>query len=329
MAQQRADEVKVGVLVVVSALLLFVTVIMVGSYSPFRTKPSLYKARFSYVGGLSQGSTVRLGGLTVGRVELIKVMGGPSASIEVDLSVKPGTPIKRDSEAAITSLGLLGDNYIEITLGSAASELLPPGEYLKPSQYPGLPEIFKKVDSAVVDAQALIKNLNGQLDRIGGKADTLLTDIDKVFDDGNRAKLASILGETDKTIKEISPKANTTLSNIQKASERLDPIMEKADSAVKQVGQVVDNVDSTINELRPELKKSLEDLDKALLDTRITISDMRSLLNYNRSQIDLLIDNMAASSDNLREFTDTVKQYPFSLLRTPPYKPRKLPEIQK
>jgi phospholipid/cholesterol/gamma-HCH transport system substrate-binding protein len=329
MAYQRADEVKVGIMVVVSSLLLFVTIIMVGSYSPFRTRPSLYKARFSYVGGLSQGSTVRLGGLTVGRVESIKVTEGNSSSIAVELSVKPGTPIKRDSEAAITSLGLLGDNYIEITLGSPGAELLPPGEYLKNSQYPSLPEIFKKVDAAVADAQTLIKSVNSQLDRIAGKADTLLTDVDKVFDDANRQKLSSILNETDKTIKEASPKVDTTLANIQKASERLDPIMDKADTAIKKVNQVVDNVDATISETRPELRKTMQDLDKALEDARGTIADMRSMLNYNRSQLDLLIENMAASSDNLREFTDTVKQYPFSLLRTPPYQPRKLPEIQK
>ena len=329
MAHQRSDEVKVGILVVVSSLLLFVTIIMVGSYSPFRIRPSIYKVRFSYVGGLSQGSTVRLGGLTVGKVESIKVMGGPASSIEVELSVKPGTPVKRDSEAAITSLGLLGDNYIEITLGSSGSELLPPGEYLKNSQYPSLPEIFKKVDAAVVDAQTLLKSVNSQLDRIAGKADTLLADVDKVFNDANRQKLSSILGETDKTIKEVSPKVNTSLTNIQKASERLDPIMEKADTAVKKVSQAVDNVDATITENRPEIRKSLQDLDKALEDARGAIADMRSMLNNNRSQLDLLIENIAASSDNLREFTDTVKQYPFTLLRTPPFKPRKLPEIQK
>jgi len=329
MAHQRADEVKAGIMVLVSGLLLFITVIMVGSYSPFRVKPSLYKARFTFAGGLSQGSTVRFGGLTVGRVESIKVMGGTSSNIEVELSVKPGTPIKRDSEAAITSLGLLGDNYVEITLGSSGSEFLPPGEYLKNVQYPSLPEIFKKVDAAVADAQVLIKNVNSQIDRIAGKADTLMTDVDKVFDDANRQKLSSILGETDKTIKDISPKVNASLDNVQKASERLDPIMGKADTAVQKINQVVDNVDQTIAEIRPELRKTLQDLDKTLEEARGTITDMRSMLNYNRSQLDLMIENMAATSDNLREFTDTVKQYPFTLLRTAPYQPRKLPEIQK
>jgi phospholipid/cholesterol/gamma-HCH transport system substrate-binding protein len=326
---QRADEVKVGVLVVLVIVLLVFTVLSVSRSGFFRIQPHIYKVQLSFAGGLAQGSVVRFGGLSVGRVESIRIL--PQQIIEVEVTVKSDTPVRKNSEASVTSLGLLGDNYVEITLGTLESPLLPSGEYLKAKQTSGagMPDIMEKVNVGVGDIQKLIKDLNVQVNEISAKAKTLLTDMDTTFSSGNQQKLSSILAETDNLIKEASPKVNKTLAQVQSASAKIEPLIENVNGTVKKVDQLVVNLDATVAESRPELKNTLQELDKTLLDARSAILEIRSMMQSNRINLDVLLENLAASSDNIREFTDTVKQQPFSLIRVPSRKPRIPPEIQK
>lgn len=326
---RQANELKAGFLVVVTLLLLFLTVIMVSPFNPWGEKQNIYKIRFTYIGGLSEGSPVRFGGRDAGHVVGIDVVSTRETMIEVEVSVDAGLPVKRDSTAAITSLGLLGDNYVEIDLGSAGAELLPNGEYLAQKQFPSLPELFAGVDATMVDARKLIQTLDSQISRISEKADVLLGDMDKTFNDQNQKRLTSILTETDTMIKEASPKVNDTLTHINAATAKLVPLMDSFNAAIKELEELFSDVDTMVVENRPGIQKILQDLDKTLLEARATIMEVRAVLQYNRGNLDILIENLAASSDNIREFTDTIKQHPFSLIRMPSKKPRIPPELPK
>src|SRR5574337_356793 len=77
-------------------------------------------AEFTEVGGLTQGATVRLAGVQIGRVTRVMLPEGPGAKVRVSLSIarRFGDRIRGNSVARIETQGLLGDKIVEISLGS-------------------------------------------------------------------------------------------------------------------------------------------------------------------------------------------------------------------
>lgn len=121
------EEIKVGVVVGVSALLFLVALVFVGGVNLLRKKKVEYTTYFKFAGGLEPGSLVRYGGFKVGTVASAELDPADSTRIKVVLQVNPGTPVKTNSKARISSLGFLGENYVEVSPGTRDAAPLPPG----------------------------------------------------------------------------------------------------------------------------------------------------------------------------------------------------------
>ncbi len=105
------ERTLVGIFVLIAAGLLFGTVILVSG--GFGSSGVPHPTYFKFAGGIQPGGAVRFGGLTVGKVKSIRVDPQNTTRIEVQVVVNKDAPIKVDSVAKITTLGALGDNYIE------------------------------------------------------------------------------------------------------------------------------------------------------------------------------------------------------------------------
>lgn len=81
------------------------------------------------VAGLKLGAQVAVAGMPAGRVTAIDLVPGSSEPVKVSMkvSLKYRSAIRADSQASITTAGLLGDSYINITLGSASQQVVAPG----------------------------------------------------------------------------------------------------------------------------------------------------------------------------------------------------------
>lgn len=82
------------------------------------------EARFANTGGLSQGATVMLAGVIVGRVEAIRLDDADYSAI-VDLRIRSEVRLPADTMASIKTSGLIGDKYIALAPG-AEEEFLEP-----------------------------------------------------------------------------------------------------------------------------------------------------------------------------------------------------------
>ena len=56
------------------------------------------------------------------------------------------------------------------------------------------------------------------------------------------------------------------------------------------------------------------------------MTDIAAVLEANRNDIDTMLESFRRSSENLREFTDTIKQQPYSLVRVKAKPERKVPK---
>ena len=121
-------EVKVGIMTVVGVLLLFFVVVGLSHADLFRSSGLTVHVAFSDANGLQAGNTVRYVGVNVGKVE--SVTAGKDG-VEVTLKLKKGTEIPKDSEAVITTDGLMGEKLVSITPGQDTQHLVTDGGTLQ------------------------------------------------------------------------------------------------------------------------------------------------------------------------------------------------------
>jgi outer membrane protein OmpA-like peptidoglycan-associated protein len=111
---------RVGVFVVLALLALSIGVFLIGNKDALFSPTYKLKAQFQNVDGLNNGAEVRVGGIDQGTVTAIDLPSQPDGSVTVVMKVRGDTRdiIKKDSRASISTEGLLGDKFVEISFGS-------------------------------------------------------------------------------------------------------------------------------------------------------------------------------------------------------------------
>ncbi len=84
-------------------------------------------ARFDRIDGIRQGSDVRMSGIKIGTVVDQRIDPETFLAV-VRMSIDSKIRLPTDSSAAITSEGLLGDNYLSLTPGGADETIADGGE---------------------------------------------------------------------------------------------------------------------------------------------------------------------------------------------------------
>ena len=115
--RNRVVELIVGLFLITAILVLvflaFNTANRNSSYG--RGQHYQVKASFDDVGTLHKYAPVRIGGVTIGQVASI-TLNATTYQADIELSIE-GVKLPVDSEASITTEGLLGAKYISITPG--------------------------------------------------------------------------------------------------------------------------------------------------------------------------------------------------------------------
>lgn len=125
-------------------------------------------AEFTEVGGLIDGATVRLAGVQIGRVTKVTLPPQPGGKVKVTLTIalQYADRIRRDSEARIVTQGLLGDKLVEVTIGSASSPSLRPGEHLTAIEPFEMGRVISDAGEVMGSVKRLAATLNGAAERI-------------------------------------------------------------------------------------------------------------------------------------------------------------------
>lgn len=92
---------------------------------PFLTASSTYilKAEFDNVAGVKKGASVQIAGVVVGEVADIALSGSEVAMLSLKIDKKLKVPV--DSMASVKSQGIIGDKYIQLSLGSDETHFKP------------------------------------------------------------------------------------------------------------------------------------------------------------------------------------------------------------
>ncbi len=101
-----SPELKVGIVVLVSIMILFYMSFRIGKFGAFRERGYEINVTFANANGLDPRSPVQIAGVEVGKVKKI-VLDGYKATLT--LIIKEGVKVPIDSKIIIKAQGLLGD----------------------------------------------------------------------------------------------------------------------------------------------------------------------------------------------------------------------------
>jgi phospholipid/cholesterol/gamma-HCH transport system substrate-binding protein len=163
MTNERRLDFRVGVFVLTAAVVLGIVLFTIGTGRHLFGESYHPVARFPDIAGLAVGAPVRLAGVTVGTVTRIAVPEELQArTIEVALAIDRTVQsrIREDSVAGIQTLGVLGDKYVEVTMGTPARPALAPGAEVTAVPPPNLYAWMQRGEAMLEDAAQVVHSLN-------------------------------------------------------------------------------------------------------------------------------------------------------------------------
>src|SRR5450432_626313 len=325
--EANRERTLVGMFVLVAGGLFVGTMVVISGGIGGATVP--HRAYFKFAGGVQPGALVRYGGMTVGKVERVRVDPGNTTRIEIALLVSRDAPLKTDSVAKISTLGPLTDNYIEVSTGSQQTAVAPPGSVLLSAEAFGLPQLGDAAQAMLPDLQRALQKLNQNLDGL----QVTLARANDLLNDRNRASIGNSLNKLDRLVAEVRPKAtnsldnlnglltdarpkvSASLSNVQELTAKLEPLLQGLKAATASANDTLAHVDSTLVENRSDIRASVTGLRDTVAKSATLLNELNQTLDGNSTNIDDLLNNMRMTTENLRTLTETLKRSPASLIR--------------
>jgi phospholipid/cholesterol/gamma-HCH transport system substrate-binding protein len=154
-------ELRVGVVVIVSLVVLAFTILYVGGGggSPFASKYTV-KALMTDVNGLKPGAPVRVGGVEVGSVTRVDFAHqGGMVEVVMRLDRRVQEKVTTQSQATLGSLGLLGEKAVDITPSKRGQKIEDGGYLAAAAEDP-----FKGLLADASDSTAHLRRILARMD---------------------------------------------------------------------------------------------------------------------------------------------------------------------
>ena len=308
--QPKREQALVGMFVLIAVAVLFATVFTMSD--AFGRSTTKFHAYFPFAGGLEPGATVRYaGGPKVGRVDSVQLDPQNPERLDVIFSVQSDLPVKSDSSVRIMSMSPLGDNHLEILPGSPRAPRAVSGALLASQKYVDFNALTAQLNDLNPQAQALLRNLN---DRASEVKETIAR-VNDLLSPQNRANLAATLAATRGMIEENRPQVKTTLQNVNALTEKMQPLLEDFRKTSDQANQALTHIDAMVGENRADVRQAVIELRRTLTNMTDATARLDQTLDVNSENIDELLDNVRHVTENLKEFTATIKTRPYTLIR--------------
>lgn len=146
-------ELFVGIFVLIGIAAVAYLAMKLGSGSMIGGDTYLVEARFANAGGLNAGSSVLVSGVTVGRVEGVRMDPADYCAIAT-LRLPAALRIPTDSMASIKTTGLIGDKYVALAPGADEATLEPGARITMTESSVDLESLIGKMAFGSVDKDA-------------------------------------------------------------------------------------------------------------------------------------------------------------------------------
>lgn len=236
--QLKWSGLKVGIVVLIGIVIFVFLVTIVGTEQNVFSSTYSLKVFLPNVQGLVKGAQVSLGGLKIGFVRDLTFASRDSVNgvdVTMEVLTKYASSITTGTAGQIKTIGLLGDKYIDLTIGSPGEPGLAENSYV-----PVIPSfdleaagpMLKKALADFTDVLQSVKGIAASIDKGEGSV-------------GRFIKHPKIASETERFL--------TSLNRILDAVERKEGVLGRAvydDGLARNIGDVSANLKAVTDQIR-------------------------------------------------------------------------------
>ena len=300
----RNLERKIGVFIAIAFAGIILAFVFYGIQKDFFA--ATYNLHFTVDRGtgFSKGMPVKLSGFRIGRITSIKLNDQAMVDINIELDKKYRTWIRSDSTVKLVKEGLVGDNIVEISVGSQDKPELKDNEAIMYIKTKGLDEladeIAEKVKPVLVEVRDIIGYINdpdGDLKKSIHNLEVLTRNLEDT-----RRKTDQLLITANGSIERLSSKTTSVLDTTHKKIDSIDLA-----PTINRVNQALDNIDKKLPLLLDKADATLSDVSKISRETRIMTESAFPKIPALLSQTEdvmLSTDHLINSIQNIWLFRD-------------------------
>ncbi len=216
---------RVGLFFLLGLALTWVTFETLSGGKVFKDQGYNVVAGFQTLKELTDGDEVRMAGVKIGEVERTRLSGRRAEAL---LRIAPGYRIKSDATATIVMAGLIGTNYISITLGTEAAPYLEDGDEIQTTSSPDLNAVMAQIGDLGKKLEDALGDLGGALSGDGASP-------------GIIQKVNQLVTENRESIKQATSNLQQITDKVNKGEGTLGRLINDAtlhDELVASIGEI-------------------------------------------------------------------------------------------
>jgi len=304
-------ELKVGLFVIGGLALGMLAVFLIGNTKQLWEQKVGYKSAFQNVAGLKPGAPIRMGGLDVGTVTGIGHDGDVADTrifVKMSINKSEAGRIRSDTVATVTARGLLGDKMVELSVGSPAESILPPGALI-PSAEPA--DMFSAVNRVAAATEQAIDRLQPLAQALGDPK--LATDIKGSL--GDVHELLDAVAHGDGEVHRLffdrreADRLDDLIAHLNDTASHLDVVLADVQDVTNHVRQGPGILNAIVydGELSKDVGGSVLEIHKDLQAIREG-NGLAHAVFYGDDSSQHVMTNLNAMSDDLRAIVGDVRQ---------------------
>jgi phospholipid/cholesterol/gamma-HCH transport system substrate-binding protein len=277
-----STDLKVGIFaLVVLAILSFMT-FKVGGLEWLKKEGYTVYVTFKDIAGLDRKSRIRVAGVDAGIIEDITLEDGKA---RLTLRMNPSVKLYSDACATIKTVGLLGEKYLEVGVGSKAP-LLRQGDSIRNVK-------------ETVDMDDLVRTLS----EFSESASTFMENVNEVMSDEQIETLKESLA----ALRDMARNANTMVvendRRFRQTLDRMNSFLIRIDNFVRANEGSATELVANLRDFSDALKKETPVL---MSDMKETSGEVRSFVAETRHGMQSIVNSMEAVAKNLEEGKGTL-----------------------
>jgi phospholipid/cholesterol/gamma-HCH transport system substrate-binding protein len=273
-------ETRLGVFVVLTVLAAIFIIETLGGTELHR-RGYRVSALFDTVQELKIDARVKMAGVDVGRVDKIDLAEN---KVRVVMKLDSDVVVKTDSKAVIKYAGLMGQNFVSLSFGSAGAPKVEEGAVLATTEQPDMNAIMEKLDKAATGIADLGKSFTGD-------------------------KIDNLIGPLTDFIKQNSAPLTATIANIKSVSGQIaagqgtigrmiysEALYSNAMATVSNLQDTVSGIHTAVNDInagKGTIGKLMTDetLYKATTSSMTNLNSILLKINQGQGTMGKLVNN--------------------------------------
>ncbi|HET6463856.1 MAG TPA: MlaD family protein [Candidatus Krumholzibacteria bacterium] len=254
--------------------------------------------KFTDVGGLVAGDPILVNGVEGGRVSKIDLL---DRLVVVEMGVKQGITIPRDSRISLAAVGFMGERQVTITRGTSGTNIAP-NDTLNGDLMMGMGEVMGQAGDAMDDVKAAVKNLRELTDAINkdgqlqnGVADFAATSKSvRAMTEENQARISRTLDNLDHSTAQLTKLLDTHYADIDSSLTAFGAAGKEVQNTVAHLTEISDN----LKQISTNLKDGKGSAGRLLTDKTLVLR-----MESATASLDTLLKDMKAHPNKYVKFS--------------------------